>query len=108
MLNDRNPMYSHLLLAQTGERSGEDALLEARELMKLELNADLVVLSACETARGQVSRGEGMIGMAWALFIAGAATTVVSQWKVRSDSTAELMVEFHRQLKYRATGSARR
>ena len=108
ILNNRNPMYSHLLLAQTGEMSGEDGLLEARELMKLELNADLVVLSACETARGQVSRGEGMIGMTWALFVAGAPTTVVSQWKVRSDSTAELMVEFHRRLQYRANGSARR
>jgi CHAT domain-containing protein len=108
MLNDRNPMYSYLLLAQTGEGSGEDGLLEARELMKLELNADLAILSACETARGQISRGEGVIGMTWALFVAGATTTVVSQWKVQSNSTAELMVEFHRRLKSKANGSARR
>jgi CHAT domain-containing protein/Tfp pilus assembly protein PilF len=99
VLNNRNPMYSHLLLAQTGGAVAEDGLLEARELMKLDLNADLAVLSACETARGRVGKGEGMIGLTWALFVAGAPTTVVSRWKVRSDSTAELMVEFHRKLK---------
>ena len=74
-------------------------MLEARELIKMDLRANLVVLSACETARGRVGRGEGMIGLTWALFVAGALTTVVSQWKVRSDSTAQLMIEFHRQLK---------
>jgi CHAT domain-containing protein/predicted negative regulator of RcsB-dependent stress response len=106
ILNDRNPMYSHLLLAQPSDAAEEDGLLEARELMKMELRANLVTLSACETARGRVSRGEGMIGLTWALFVAGAPTTVVSQWKVKSDSTAQLMIEFHRQLKSRPTGSA--
>jgi CHAT domain-containing protein len=101
VLNDASPMYSHVLLAQIEEQGKEDGLLEAWELMKLNLNADLVVLSACETARGRVGAGEGMIGLTWALFVAGVPTTVVSQWKVRSDSTAELMVEFHRQLKTR-------
>ena len=42
-----------------------------------------------------------MIGLTWALFVAGVPTSVVSQWKVRADSTAELMVEFHRQLRTR-------
>jgi CHAT domain-containing protein len=63
------------------------------------LNADLVVLSACETARGRVGTGEGMIGLSWALFIAGSPTSILSQWKVDSASTTELMVEFHRQFK---------
>jgi CHAT domain-containing protein/tetratricopeptide (TPR) repeat protein len=106
ILNDRSPMYSHLLLAQTSGDTEEDGLLEARELMEMELRANLVVLSACETARGRVSKGEGMIGLTWALFVAGAPTTVVSQWKVKSDSTARLMVEFHRQLKSRPMGAA--
>jgi len=108
LLNDRSPMYSHLLLAQTGESQPEDGLLEAWELMKLDLRADLAVLSACETARGQVGKGEGAIGLTWALFVAGVPTTVVSQWKVRSDSTAELMVEFHRQLQTRPAQSSGR
>jgi CHAT domain-containing protein/Tfp pilus assembly protein PilF len=99
ILDDRSPMYSHLLLAPTPGATQEDGVLEARELMKLELRADLVVLSACETARGRVSRGEGMIGLTWALFVAGAPTTLVSQWKVSSESTAQLMIEFHRRLR---------
>jgi CHAT domain-containing protein len=102
ILNDRSPMYSHLVLAQNYEKERkEDGLLEAWEILNLDLKADLAVLSACETARGRIGAGEGMIGLTWALFVAGVPTTVVSQWKVRSDSTAELMVEFHRLLQAR-------
>jgi CHAT domain-containing protein/Tfp pilus assembly protein PilF len=98
ILNDRSPMYSHLVFAQhSGAR--DDGLLEARELMQMDITADVAVMSACETARGRVSRGEGMMGLTWAMFVAGVPTTVVSQWKVRSDSTADLMIEFHRHLK---------
>jgi len=96
VLDDANPLYSHLLLAT--ENDSEDGFLEAREIMKLDLHADLVVLSACQTARGYVASGEGLIGMSWALFIAGTSTTVVSQWKVDSASTARLMIDFHRNL----------
>jgi CHAT domain-containing protein len=91
-------MYSSLVLAQIAERAGEDGFLEAWELMSLDLKADLAVLSACETGRGRLGRGEGVIGLSWALFIAGVPSTIVSQWKVRSDSTADLMIEVHRRL----------
>ncbi len=96
-LNNASPMYSHLALAQ-GD-AGEDGLLEAWELMHLNLKADLAVLSACETALGRFGAGEGMIGLTWALFIAGVPATVVSQWKVESASTRDLMLGFHRQLR---------
>jgi CHAT domain-containing protein/tetratricopeptide (TPR) repeat protein len=96
LLDDNNPLYSRLLLVSTGE--SDDGLLEAREIMKLDLHGDLVVLSACQTARGQISPGEGLVGMSWAFFIAGASTTVVSQWQVDSASTSRLMVDFHREL----------
>jgi len=99
ILNDSSPMYSQLLLAQSEADANEDGLLEAWEIMKLNLNADLVVLSACDTARGRVGAGEGMIGLSWAFFVAGSPTSILSQWKVDSASTTELMVEFHRQLK---------
>ena len=95
VLNDASPMYSHVVLSQN---EGEDGLLEAWEMMNLDLKADLVVLSACETARGRLGAGEGVIGMTWALFVAGSPATVVSQWKVESTSTTELMLEFHRSL----------
>jgi CHAT domain-containing protein/tetratricopeptide (TPR) repeat protein len=97
VLNDSNPMYSRIVLSQ-GE-TNEDGLLEAWEIMKLDLRADLVVLSACETARGRLGAGEGVIGLTWAFFVAGSPTTVVSQWKVDSASTTQLMLDFHRNLK---------
>jgi len=98
ILNDISPMYSHLVLAQDEKAPNEDGLLEAWELKDLDLKAEMVILSACDTARGKISNGEGIIGMTWAAFIAGAPTTVASQWKVESSSTTELMLEFHRQL----------
>lgn len=97
VFNDANPMYSYLALAPN-QASGDDGLLEARELLDLNLSADLVVLSACETARGRVQNGEGLTGMTWALFVAGVPTTVASQWKVPSEGTAEVMLGFHRNL----------
>lgn len=66
--------------------------------MRMELRAEMVVLWACETARGRVAPGEGTIGLAWALFVAGSPATLVSQWKVESASTTELMVGFYRNL----------
>lgn len=98
ILNNASPMYSHLVLSQKADNPNEDGLLEAWEMKDLDLKADMVVLSACDTARGRVSSGEGMIGMNWALFIAGTPTTVASQWKVESSSTTEFMLEFHRQM----------
>ncbi|HKE57619.1 MAG TPA: CHAT domain-containing protein, partial [Pyrinomonadaceae bacterium] len=94
IINNSSPMYSHLVLSQGDSK--EDGLLEAWELLNLDLHADLVVLSACETARGEVGAGEGVIGLSWALFVAGTPTTVVSQWKVDSAATTQLMVDFHR------------
>jgi CHAT domain-containing protein len=66
--------------------------------MQLNLKANLVVLSACETARGRYGAGEGMIGLSWALFVAGVPCAVLSQWKVEAASTRELMVAFHKPL----------
>jgi CHAT domain-containing protein/uncharacterized protein HemY len=97
-LDSRNPMFSYLALAQVAGDPNEDGLLEAREIVNMDLHAELAVLSACETARGRVGAGEGVIGMSWALFVAGVPTTVASQWKVDSASTTTLMIAFHRRL----------
>jgi CHAT domain-containing protein len=96
VLDGKDPLYSNILLSQFGLEG--DGLLEAREIMKLNLTADIAILSACDTARGRISGGEGVIGMTWALFIAGCPTTVVSQWSVESRSTTKLMIQFHRAL----------
>ncbi|MBP8274632.1 MAG: CHAT domain-containing protein, partial [Acidobacteria bacterium] len=103
VLDDRNPMYSHLLLSP-GDKSGKidpgehttDGRLEAWEVLDMGITADLAVLSACKTARGGNAWGEGVIGLSWSLFASGASTTVVSQWEVDSSSTTALMIAFHR------------
>ncbi|MCU1246675.1 MAG: Tetratricopeptide 2 repeat protein, partial [Acidobacteria bacterium] len=98
ILDDRAPMYSALVMASSPAARDDDGLLEAREISDLVLHADVAVLSACETARGRIGAGEGVVGMSWALMAAGCPTTVVSQWSAASGSTEGLMIEFHRQL----------
>jgi CHAT domain-containing protein len=98
ILNTSSPIYSWLSLAPA-RPGGPDDALEAREVLGMNLRADVAVLSACETARGGVSAGEGLVGMSWAFLIAGASATVVSQWAVDSGSTTQLMLAFHKNLK---------
>ncbi len=101
LYNDLDPMRSSIVFSQTNKQGKEDGFFEARELAKYKLNAELVILSACETGRGQVRDGEGIIGLPWAVFAAGCPTTVVSQWKVKAESTADLMVALHTNLNQR-------
>lgn len=98
VLDNGQPLYSHLLLTKTEGDPENDGLLEAREIMNMKLNADLVVLSACETANGRISPGEGVMGTSWAFFVAGTGSMLVSQWKVNSASTSQLMTNFYQAL----------
>jgi len=59
------------------------------------LTADLVVLSACQTALGKAVQGEGLIGLTRGFFFAGAARTVASLWKIDDEASAELMKRFY-------------
>jgi CHAT domain-containing protein/tetratricopeptide (TPR) repeat protein len=95
VLDNASPMYSHLVLAGPERGSQDDGLLEAWEIMNVPLKADLVILSACETARGRIAAGEGTLGLMWAVFVAGSPATLVSQWRVDSASSTALMVGFH-------------
>ena len=99
VLDDTSAMYSRLLLSHAERTAENDGLLEAWEIAKLELKADLVVLSACQSGRGRIVNGEGVTGLAWAFFLAGCPTTVASLWNVvDAPATRNLMVEFHRRL----------
>jgi CHAT domain-containing protein/tetratricopeptide (TPR) repeat protein len=98
ILDDVHPMYSRLVLARDGSSATDDGYLEAREIMQLDLHADLAVLSACDTARGAVGGGEGVIGLTWAFFVAGVRATVATQWKISSRSATRLAVDFHSEL----------
>lgn len=97
LIDDLNPDRSAVVLTSTGDPT-EDGLLQAAEVMDLELDSDLVVLSACETGRGRMSAGEGIIGLSRAFLIAGARSLVVSQWPVSDISTAQLMQGFYERL----------
>ena len=97
MIESDSPLYSALVLSRLPS-DANDGLLEMREIAGLHLDADLAVLSACDTANGTIYPGEGVMGLSWAFLSAGCATTVVSQWKAESHSTSLLMIELHRQL----------
>lgn len=78
---------------------GDDGgVLTAREIANLRTGARLVVMSACETARGVLVRGEGLQGMVRAWLFAGAESVIASLWEVDDESTARLMEELYRQL----------
>ncbi len=108
VIDNRQPLYSHLLLTKTEGDPDNDGRLEARQIMNMNLPADLAVLSACETANGRIAPGEGVIGLSWAFFVAGTRATLVSQWKINSDSTSELMSNFYRSLNTNRSESSAR
>jgi CHAT domain-containing protein/tetratricopeptide (TPR) repeat protein len=80
-----------------------DDLLQTFELFDLRLSADLVVLSACRTGRGKLQDGEGIRGMAHALFAAGARCVILSLWSVPDRASADLMIGFYSNLQTGAT-----
>jgi CHAT domain-containing protein/Tfp pilus assembly protein PilF len=95
-------MNSGVLLAapEVPDSSSSDGVLEAWEVAsQLALRADLVVLSACESALGETVPNEGVIGLARAFQMAGARAVVATQWQVLDLSTASFMMTFHRELK---------
>jgi CHAT domain-containing protein len=74
----------------------QDGFLRLHDIYNLQLRADLVVLSACETALGKEIRGEGLIGLTRGFMYAGAPRVVASLWKVEDKATAELMKRFYK------------
>jgi CHAT domain-containing protein/Tfp pilus assembly protein PilF len=103
-VNDVAPMYSAIVLGKSGN---DDGMLHARDFFDLKVKAELVVLAACETGLGQMAEGEGIVGLSWALFVAGTPSSMVTQWKVRDDSMNILMLEFYRQLRVSGTNGKR-
>jgi len=98
LIDDRVPALSGLLLAPSQGPEGDDGFLRLNEIFNLSLNADLVTLSACETALGKEVRGEGMIGLIRAFIYAGARSILASLWMVNDLSTSKLMEDFYSQL----------
>lgn len=83
----------------TGLPSAADGLLTADEVRSLNLEGtQLVVLSACDTGRGEVRAGQGVYGLRRAFLIAGAETLVTSLWRIHDEATGELMTTYYRKL----------
>ncbi|MEA2105327.1 MAG: tetratricopeptide repeat protein [Bacteroidota bacterium] len=96
-VNTEKPELSGIFLAQDSTLN-EDGILYQGEIYNLDLNADLIVLSACETGLGKIKKGEGLIGLTRALLYAGSKNIIVSLWKVADNSTSDLMVDFYKNL----------
>jgi CHAT domain-containing protein len=99
VLDNKNPELSGLLLSRIDENGRpKDAFLRLDDIYNLKLNADLVVLSACNSGLGKDVRGEGIVGLVHGFMYAGTSRVVASLWKVDDDATAELMVHFYQEM----------
>jgi CHAT domain-containing protein len=105
VFDPENPLDSALLLA--GGDAG-DGWLRAGELYRLRLNAELVTLSACETALGQITKGDDVVGFTRGLLYAGSGSIVSTLWQVDDRATKDLMLAFYRNLLTMEHGEALR
>lgn len=97
LLNSEHPELSGLVLSLVDKNGKpQEGFLELQDIYNLNLPADLVVLSACETGLGKEISGEGLMGMTRGFMYAGASRVVASLWKVSDAATAQLMAEFYR------------
>jgi CHAT domain-containing protein len=96
LLDDRNGLDSAIALAPDGTGELNDGLLTAAEIAQMKLNAELAVLSACDTGQGRIT-WDGVIGLSRSLILAGTPSVLVSLWAVPDVPTAELMTEFYKQ-----------
>jgi CHAT domain-containing protein/Tfp pilus assembly protein PilF len=96
IVDETNPDLSRIYLHTSSE--SEDGNLYSGEIYNMELNANLVTLSACQTGLGKISKGEGVIGLSRALVYAGSKNVIVSFWSVADLSTESLMKIFYRQV----------
>jgi CHAT domain-containing protein len=88
-----------------GGQEGGNGLLTAEEILDLKLNAELVVLSACDTGRGRIT-GDGVVGLSRSLIASGVSSVIVSLWAVPDTPTASLMTEFYNNIQQRQLDKA--
>jgi len=88
-----------VLSEKDGDGAEDRGYLQFSDILELKLDADLVVLSACETGLGQMHAGEGIVGITRAFFYAGASSAVVSLWEVQDQSTSLFMESFYSKLR---------
>ena len=96
--SDTNSFYNSRLIFKQASDTTNDGSLYMYELLKLKLNANLAVLSACESGVGKLSKGEGVYSIARGFIQAGCPSVVMSLWKVNDAATAQLMAGFYQYL----------
>jgi CHAT domain-containing protein/Tfp pilus assembly protein PilF len=107
IINEEKPKLSGIVFAAPDSGSPDDGVLYSGEIYTLRLNADLVVLSACQSGLGTIAKGEGILGLTRGFMYAGARNLLVSLWQVADKSAAELMVEFYRNILSHNGGSSK-
>jgi CHAT domain-containing protein len=96
LIDNRHPLLSGLLLSTIDEQGrSRDGLLQLHDIYGLRLNADLVVLSACQTGLGKELSGEGFVGLTQGFLYAGSRSVVASLWQVEDNTAATLMTNFY-------------
>jgi CHAT domain-containing protein len=99
LINNRHPELSGIVLSLVDEKGqAQNGFLRLYEIYNLKLGADLVVLSACQTAVGQEVRGEGLLGLTRGFMYAGAPRVVATLWQVDDRATSELMKRFYQKM----------
>lgn len=88
------PALSSVVLSQTNTTDDADGYVTASEWAGYRLNSELIVLSACDTAVGEIIQGEGITGLPYAMSVAGNRRSVLTLWPVADDGTREFMVAF--------------
>jgi CHAT domain-containing protein/Tfp pilus assembly protein PilF len=99
LINNRHPELSGIVLSLVDEKGQpQNGFLRLYEIYNLKLGADLVVLSACQTAVGQEIRGEGLLGLTRGFMYAGAPRVLATLWQVDDRATSELMKRFYQKM----------
>jgi CHAT domain-containing protein/tetratricopeptide (TPR) repeat protein len=99
LINNRHPELSGIVLSLVDEKGqSQNGFLRLYEIYNLKLRADLVVLSACQTAVGQEIRGEGLLGLTRGFMYAGTPRVVATLWQVDDRATSELMKRFYQKM----------
>ncbi len=97
IIDTHRPRLSGLFFSSVDEEEEQTPFLSLADILGLELNADLVVLSACETALGRHIRGEGLVGLTHAFLRAGSSRVLATLWQVDDEATSALIAHFYRE-----------